>query len=734
MQERAAGQVAQAVEHVGPRSVPALRVRQARAVVAAALTGGLAHPLAALDRAQLDWVLWAPLGLGTGVGVYFLCPFEPGVPVLAAAVGLILAAVLVWLRGPGFLHLPATLVLMAALGLLSASWRAHVVAAPVLPFRYYGPVEGRIIGIDRSARDVLRLTLDQLRLSDLAPELRPARVRIALQGDTAGLDPEPGLRVALTAHLSPPAEPIAPGAWDFRRTAWFEGLGALGYTRTPVVVIAPPADDWRLAAHRLRLRLSAAMQAQIGGQEGAVAAALMTGDRSGIAETTNATMRASNLYHIVSISGLHMGMLAGFVFGALRWGLALIGPLALIWPTKKIAAAVALLAATLYLWISGGDIATQRAYIMTAVMLAAILLDRRALSLHTVALAAIFLLALWPEALTGPGFQMSFAATVALILSAKPWAAHQHRLPWVLRPILMLVLTSLVAGVATAPIAAAHFGRMSHYGILANLLAVPVMGIVVMPAGIVAAILAPLGLEGPALWLMGLGTRWVLAVAEFVAGLSGAEAFIAAPPGWVLPVLALAAGAAVLSRGAFRTAMAGGILAAFLGWGLSDRPTLLIAPGGALVGLMTPEGRALSKAAPSFTAEGWLADDGDPASPKEAMARAGFSGPKGLRHALWQGRALLHLTGAHALDQLDTACNDGAFVVLDTTAPKGFRGDCTLYDTRRLARTGALSFAASGKMRAARAEAGHRLWTVTAKRKAPPGDRTAAKPEDASVQ
>lgn len=717
MQERATGQVAQGMAgHADPIRPHLAGVRRALARAA----GGWADPVAALDRAQLDWVLWAPLGLGTGVGLYFLAPVEPGGPVLAAACAVILAAVLLWLRGPGFLHLPAVLCLMAALGLLAASGRAHSVAAPVLPFHYYGPVEGRIVGIDRSARDVIRLTLDQVRLARVAPEARPARVRIALHGDRAGLAPEPGLRIATTAHLSPPAPPIAPGAWDFRRNAWFSGLGALGYTRSPVVVLAPPAPDWTLAAHRARMRLSAAMQERIGGQAGAVAAALMTGDRSGISEATNATMRASNLYHIVSISGLHMGMLAGFVFGALRWGLALVGNFALIWPTKKIAAAAALLASTLYLWVSGGDIATQRAWIMTAVMLTAILLDRRALSLHTVALAAMILLVLWPEALTGPGFQMSFAATVALILMAAPWSAHHHRLPWLLRPVVMLVLTSLIAGLATAPIAAAHFGRMAHYGILANLLAVPVMGIVVMPAGVLAAVLAPLGLAGPALWLMGLGTDWVLAVAEFVAGLTGAQSYIAAPPGWVLPVLALAAGAAVLSRGAFRSAMVVLVLAAFAGWGLSSRPALLIAPDGALVGLMTPEGRALSKAAPSFTAEGWLEADGDDATPKEAAARAGFRGQKGLRRADWQGRALVHLTGKAALDNLAKACRDGALVVLDTAAPKGAGGDCRLYDTRALARSGALSFDAAGQRRSAEAEAGRRLWTDPPRRKTAP--------------
>ncbi|WP_097070877.1 ComEC/Rec2 family competence protein [Rhodobacter maris] len=673
---------------------------------------GLSDPLGAVARAQLDWMLWAPLALGLGIGGYFTLPDEPtaGLRVLAGAVTL--AAALVWARGAGPVRLPAALLIFVACGLLAADLRARTVAAPVLAHRYYGPVEGRILRIDRSARDVLRLTLDQVRLPGTPPARTPAKVRIALHGGGDALAPEPGLVVMTTAHLSPPNGPVEPGAWDFRRTAWFERLGAVGYTRAPVVVIAPPdPDDRALAAHRLRMQLSAAMQARIPGQAGAVSAALMTGDRSGIEEATNEEMRAANLYHIVSISGLHMGMLAGFVFAAIRHGFALIGWVALWWNTKKIAAIAALLASTAYLWISGADIATQRAWIMTSVMLSAVLLDRRALSLNTVALAALVLLALWPEALLGPGFQMSFAATVALILIAKPWPAWQKHIPVPLRPLAMLILTSLVAGVVTAPIAAAHFGRMSHYGLLANLLAVPMMGVVVMPAGVIAACLAPFGLAGPALWVMGKGTGWVLAVAAWVAGLDGAQSVLPAPPGWVLPTMALAAAVAVLARGGLRACAVIMLALSVAGWALAPRPALLIAPEGALVGLMTPSGRALSKAAPVYTAEGWLVADGDTATPEEAAERPGFVGPRGRRQAEWQGHALVHLTGKGAPAALPEACRASALVVIDKPAPVDFTGACTLYDSRSLARSGALAFDVAGRMRSVTTEAGNRLWT-----------------------
>lgn len=677
--------------------------------------GGLADPLGALARARGDLFLWLPVLLALGIGGYFARLTEPGPAVYAGAAALVLIGAVLWSRGPEVVQLPAAAVAVVAAGLLLAGARAHQVAAPVLGFRYYGPVEGRIISIDRSGTDRIRLTLDQVVLERMVPARTPKTVRVALHGDQSHLLPEPGLRVMLTGHLAPPAGPAAPGAYDFRRQAWFSGLGAVGYARAPVMVLAPPdPDDWALAGHRARMRLSAAIQARIPGQPGAVAAALMTGDRSGIAEATNEAMRASNLYHIISISGLHMGMLAGFVFAALRYGLAATGNLALRWPVKKIAAAAALVAATVYLWLAGPNVATERAYVMAAVMLLAVLVDRRAISLRTVALAALILLVAEPESLTEPGFQMSFGATVALILIYGPWSAVEHRLPVLLKPVAMLLVTSLAAGLVTAPIAAAHFNRMPEYGLLANLLAVPVMGMLVMPAGVIAALLAPFGLAAPALWVMQQGTAWMILVAEQVAALEGAVLAVPAPPAAVLPLLAGGASVATLGRGVARSA--GGLMLALAAalWVGAARPALLIAPEGELVGLMTPAGRALSKTGAGFVAESWLEADGDTARPETAAARAGFSGQRGGREAELAGRRLLHLTGKAAAEKAPDACREGAVVVLAAAAPKPPE-DCLWVDQTILRQTGALAIDAdaTGALVITRAAevAGTRLWS-----------------------
>jgi len=666
-----------------------------RAGVARALFGGLSTPRAALIGARVDLALWVPMALSLGIGAYFLAPVEPG-PLVYGPVALIaLIGVALWRAGPEAGQFLAALMALAACGFLLASVRTHSVAAPVLGYRYYGPVEGRIIRIDRSSRDRIRLTLDQVVLDNTAPARTPGLVRVSLQGDQSRLEAEPGLRVMLTAHLSPPAGPAEPGAYDFRRYAWFSGLGAVGYTRTPVLVLAPPdPSNWLLAGHRARMRLSAALQAQIPGQAGAVASALLTGDRSGIAEATNASMRASNLYHIVSISGLHMGMLAGFVFAMVRYGLALVGTAALRLPGKKIAAMVALIAASFYLWLAGPEVATQRAYLMAAVMLIAVLFDRRAISLRTVAIAAMLLLVAKPESLTEPGFQMSFGATVALILIYKPWARVQPHVPVLLRPVAMLLVSSLAAGFSTSPIAAAHFNRMSEYGLLANLLAVPVMGTLVMPAGVIAALLAPFGLAAPALWVMEKGTVWMIAVSDWVGGMEGAVIAVPAPGAAVLPLMAIGAMVAVLARGAVRTAALALLLTAFALWCLTVRPDLLISPEAELVGLMTPEGRAMSKPGAGFVADSWLEADGDTATFTDAAARAAFAGPKGWRTARFGLQEVVHLTGKTAADHLAEVCHDGAIVVLAARG-KNPPGDCDLYDFDRLRQTGAVAFTRS---------------------------------------
>jgi competence protein ComEC len=580
---------------------------------------------------------------------------------------------------------------------------------------YYGPVQGRIVQIDRSGSDALRLTLDHVVL-DLAPDMTPQRVRVSLM---SGADPpDPGQVVLVTARLAAPEGPAEPGGFDFRRMAFFDGLGAVGYTRTPLVLWQEPEPGTELV-NRMRMHLSRGIMTALPGDAGAFASGAMTGDRSGISRETVEALRDSNLAHLLAISGMNMAFLTGFVFLLLRYGLALVPPLALRVNTKKLAAVVAFGVALFYLMLSGSNVATERAFLIVSVMLGAVLLDRRALSLRSVALAGSVLLIWQPESLTEPGFQPSFAASVALIAAfdALDGRVMRERLPRWVMPLFRLVLSSLVAGLATAPFAAAHFNRFTDYGLLANLLTVPMMS-VLMAAGAMAALLAPFGLAMPALWLMELAAPWILFVAYWIAGLEGAVTPIPAPGPWAVPLIAAVGVWAVLTRGRAQACAALPLVTGLGLWALAERPVLLISSDGRLAGLMGDDGRVPSaKTGAGFTATNWLEKDGDLAPQAVAFDRAGFSGPRGARAFALKplgSAGADDLSGIVLVDEerdVAAACAEVDLVIVPGRVTAVPREGCALIDAGLLRRTGALAlWHRSGAWEFEPAARGARIW------------------------
>ncbi len=677
------------------------------------------RPFIALGPTRGGLFAWVPVLIAVGVALWFDLPEEPEGWFYAVMVAVLALAALLYRFGPERLHPLVIAVACVVLGLLAAGARAHLVAAPVLSFRYYGPVEGRVVTIDRSQSDMLRVTLDNVVLSRVSPARTPARVRVSLHGTQGYFDIAPGQVVVTTAHLSAPDGPVEPRGFDFRRMAFFDQLGAVGYTRVPVLLLAPAAADAQWI-NRVRAQMRAGVEAQVAGDPGAFAAALVTGDRAGISRVAQDNLRASNLAHLLAISGLHMALLTGFIFATMRYGLALVPVLALRVNAKKLAAVCALAAGAVYLALSGGNVATERAFVMVAVMLGAVLFDRRALSMRSVALAACVLLLAQPETLLEPGFQMSFAATVALIAG---YGALRDRVPygripaWVM-PVFTVVFTSLLAGFATAPIAAAHFNRVAGYGLIANVLAVPVMGVAVMPAAVLAGVLAPLGLEGPALWVMGKGTAWILGVAGTVAGWDGAVRAVPTPAPFVLPIMALGALWVILWQGYGRFAGLVPVVVAFALWGMSERPAILISSDGKLVGVETADGRALSAAkGAGFIAKQWLENDGDLADQQIAATRTGFDGPPEQRQFLSGGWRIVQIKGKAAEGQLAEACKIADLVVMGAKLAAQGPARCMIIDETLLRGTGALALwpKAAGGFTVAKTKTQNRLWTGPAR-------------------
>lgn len=639
---------------------------------------------------------WCAVFFGVGVGGFFLLRFEPELlRIVVLVVGL--SAILGAAFSKGLFQAVLVGVVCLSAGFSVAAYRTHLVSEPVLGFRYYGPVEGRIVNIDRSASDVVRLTLDQVELDDVAIHRIPARVRVSLHGDQSHFDPLPGETVMMAAHLSPPSGPVEPGGFDFQRHAWFLRLGGVGYTRTPVMVLEPSIEGFSIFA--LRMNMADAIRATVSGDAGAFAAAVMTGDRSAMGQSVLDDLRASNLAHLLAISGLHMGFLAGVVFGAFRGWLALWPFLSMRLDAKKISAVGALMAATFYLALSGGAIATERAYVMISVALCAVLLGRKAISLRAVAVAALIVLTLSPEALLSPGFQMSFSATTGLVAVFAALRDSGRSLgPRWLRPVVVLLISSSVAGAATGPFSAAHFNQIAQFGLLANILSVPVMGMLVIPGAVLAAVLAPIGGAWIGLSISAVGLEWILLVSAWVADMENSIRPVVQPRSGVLAWLSLGALVIVLWQGRMRWIGAVPFAVSIWMWIETERPYVLIADSGGLVGVENGDGRVLSKVrGAGFVADVWLENDGD--SRTQAEAAMGWPVSD-------LALPVRHVTGKKAVAGL-TCLSDEIVVVNKKVEGKL---SCQVISPTTLRQTGSISIDRRGNIITARDISGARVW------------------------
>ena len=575
------------------------------------------------------WPMWIPVGLGTGVALYFALPAEPApwIGPLAATAALILGLL-------GRRHQLWLVIAIAALALASgfaaAQLRTAWVAAPVLQ-KEIRPVTvtGRVV-VSEVRGAGRRLVLDRLRIGGLDEAATPARVRISLRGASV---PSyiPGQWVELRAALSPPAAPSAPGAFDFARHAYFQRLGGLGFAFGAARVIDPPAgaaaSGFAIAVGRLRQQVTDRVLAGLDGQPGAVAAALLTGERGAIAKDVLAAVRDAGLAHLLAISGLHIGLVAAILFFVVRALLATIEPIALRFPIKKWAACVGLAGTAFYLLLSGATIPTQRAFLMGALVIGAILLDRTGISMRSVAWAAVAVLLVQPESLLGASFQMSFAAVVALVAAFEWFGERRARsvgdrdAPRLIRRYLTgVVLATLIAGLATAPFAAYNFNRLATFGLAANLVAVPLTALWIMPWGVVSLVLMPLGLESFALAPMGWGIGGLIAVARTVAAWPGAVVLLPAMP--TAGVVAAATGGLWLClwRRSWRWPGALVVAAALATPALYEAPDVLVDGKAKLFAVRTPSdvsggawagALALSSgSAARYTAGIWLRRDG----------------------------------------------------------------------------------------------------------------------------
>jgi competence protein ComEC len=651
------------------------------------------------EAEQQSLPLWLPVALGLGIALWFGLPWAPQRLALAAGLaGLGLGGLLL-----GWRWRAAWLLLVLA-GLGAAELRLAMTGHQLLAER------GTYIVLGRVAAQVTRPGSQQRLL--IAPDAGmtgAVTTRLGLVQVTArGSTPVPvGAVVAVKALLAPPGLAAIPGGDDTARRDWFAGVGARGVALGPVAVLAAPPAGPQLWLASARSSLAHRIRQRLPGENGALAAAFITGDQGAIPDVTADAMRDAGLAHLLSISGLHIAVVVGGVVWLVRRGLALSRRLTLRWPIHIIAYAAGAMAGLGYTLLAGAQYPTVRSLLAAMLVLLGAVLGREALSLRLLAFAAFAILLLRPEALLSPSFQLSFAAVAAII------ALYESRLGrWLtapseddgpalrlLRPLVSLLASGLVAECALAGIGAFHFGRAGVYGVLANLVAIPFTSFIIMP-------LLLLALAGEAL---GTTAGWPLVDLVFTR-LVGLADGVAALPGAVvnLPAVPVPAFAALLAGGMWlvlwRTRsrwwgllvlpLAGGLMLA------ARPPDVLVAGNGRQVAVVVGDGQlAFARERVSdFQAEIWGEALGAPdATPlwlgDQPGARCNVDAcVASIRRAgrSWQ---LLALVGRDAIARaaLQPACANADILVASRTLPGWCRPRWLKLDAAALARSGSVA-------------------------------------------
>ncbi|MEO5597962.1 MAG: ComEC/Rec2 family competence protein, partial [Novosphingobium sp.] len=500
------------------------------------LSSGLERIERFLAAAGFDRAPWLAVAFALGIAGWFVLANRS--QWLALIAGLLATApgALLLLREDGrfpFLRQAlAALALAAAAGCGTVWVKSILVGTPPISRTQVGTFTGTVTAREeQSAEERVRPILT---IAEPRHHGRTISVRVNVPLDKDAAKAQEGALVRLRARLVPPAPPMLPGSYDFARAAWFQGLSATGTALGPVEVLraGKSGDDW-LA--RLQRRISSHVRSQISGSAGGIAAAFSSGDRGGIAQIDEDRMRDAGLTHLLSISGLHVSAVIGATYLLAMRLLALWPWLTLRFRLPLIAAGLGALSGIAYTLLTGAEVPTVRSCIGAVLVLAALALGREPLSLRMLAVAAFFVMLLWPEAVVGPSFQMSFASVIAIIAlhgaaPVRAFLAHREE-PWwqrVMRNTVMLLATGLVIEMALMPIGLFHFHRAGVYGALANVIAIPLTTFVSMPLIALALTLDAVGAGAPAWWLAGKSLGFLLWLAGWVAAKPGAVTFMPA--------------------------------------------------------------------------------------------------------------------------------------------------------------------------------------------------------------
>ncbi|MEI8321240.1 MAG: ComEC/Rec2 family competence protein [Alphaproteobacteria bacterium] len=566
-----------------------------------------------LDHQKSRLFLWMPVAVALGIGVYFNLQQEPPQVLqwVFPAFSLVLAGVIYFVS---FRSVQGVLILMvcALIGFSVAQFRTHSLQTPLL-HRSMGmkTIQGTLENVQdtpNGRRLLVRIDHINEKQTD-----HPFLVRLLCKTNK-DMSLQMGDAIVLKAKIAAVSGAPYPGAYDFRRRAFFDGVSGMGFV-TKIIAVTPKTVSARDSFKRFRAALTAYLQTHLTGQNGAIGAALLTGDTGGLSKETRQQFADSGLAHVLAISGLHLSLIGALSFLFFRVLFGLIPGLLLRVPLFKLSAIGALTSSFLYLNLSGASIPTQRSFISFSLMMVAVLLDRNPLSLRLVAIAALAILLMQPESLLTPSFQMSFSAVVALI-GFYEWGGVplQRSLSdsWPKKILLYgggIIFSSIIASCATLPFTIYHFHKFSLQAILSNLLVLPLLTFWVMPVGIICVIAFACGysLDG-GIKILGQGLGLMQKVAEHVSSLPGASVFVSSIPLWGLVCFAFGGLWLLIWKGPIRFVGLVGFCLFGLSFCQDEKPFLFVSGDAKSIGI--ENGGKLYISSPrirSFLPEAWAA-------------------------------------------------------------------------------------------------------------------------------
>lgn len=681
--------------------------------------------------------LWLPVAFACGIGVYFSLPFEPPFFLTLCASALVLFLSFDCRRSPKPFR--ASLFLTAfALGFAAAQFRTLDVSAPSLKTASRTvTVTGKVLSAEPNAYGKIRVILEKPTISGFEDWATPKKLRLTLKkGDT---QPKTGETIRFDALLFPPSPPLISNGYDQAFALYFEGIGGTGFARTTHEKIAEAPHDKTFEGliSKTREAVNKALSENLPPDIAEVAKALTTGTTKGIPENIAQAYRDSGIAHLLSVSGLHMSLIAGGVFGVIRLFLACFPAFALRYSTKKAASAAALAAAFVYLFISGNAVPARRSFIMIAFAFTAVFFDRRALSLVAAAWAAFFILLFRPESLLSVSFQLSFAAVIALVAAYEAGIdgfrrrlAAKEGLPFFLLSCLIaLVATDIIAGTATAPFALYYFGRYPLYSLLGNLASSAVTGFIVMPFLAAGTLLIPFGLECLPYRIAGYGIAFINFAAEKVADLPAAVIRTPAMPFWGL--MCCVFGGLWMCLWKTKIRYKGGILfvLGLLSPVFYKSPDLLISPGASIIAFKTADGQLIlpTGKADALARRVWLEKNGQAAENAEGCFECfkgrGYNDPtlafgceKGLCLLRKGGKTIAWTKGKRAFKR---ACSEnGKEISIMFAGIPRFRAECPHFpvvnrtDSLKSGTNAVLIENGNLNVRSIAEETGFRPWTA----------------------